>query len=80
MANRGTHFSWSLEVFRLEALYTMGIRIKGKIGKSRLATTSKAPSLLGLLKEKRAGFQGKNERTQISPQHSERVEYQTPLA
>ena len=52
----------------------MGIRIEGKIGKSRLATTSKAPSLLGLLKEKRAGFQGKNERTQISPQHSKRVE------
>ena len=32
---------------------------RGKIGKSRMATTSKVPALLGLLKEIKTGFQRK---------------------
>ena len=67
----------------LAALYTIWIRIEGKTGKSRMVTTSKAPALLGLLKEIKTRFQGKNERTPIPPQQSIRVELnfnQTPLS
>ena len=58
----------------LKALYTIWIRIEGKIGKSRVATTSKDSALLGLLKEVKIGFQGKDEMTPISPQHQRRAE------
>ena len=67
----------------LEAGYNIWIRIEGKIGKWRRAATSKAPALLGLLKEIKTGYQGKTERTPISPKHSRRVELnfdQTPLS
>ena len=62
---RGKDFDFDVVPIGLEALYTIWIRTRKKIGKSRMAITSKTPALLGLLKEIKTVLQGKSQRAPI---------------